>query len=426
MTLVRIAVRNLLRNRRRTLLALLAIAIGVAAMVAFQGLLNAQRQMMIGNLVNGQTGAVQIHKQGYLSNVQGLPLTLDLEDSEALRERIRAVEGVVEVSPRITFGAMLSMPDVVPEGGDPESPIAGKTGPFIATAIDPVLEPKVTPRRFEFLTSGRLFSGAGERGVVLNQELARSFGISPTSTPPVDELTWPGLVSADKDGAPNGEAVFLTGVYAQVTPGDKKTGFVPLDVAQRVLRMEGRVTEYAVATRSLDDADAVRDRLRAALGPQYEVHSWDEIMPFIRDMAGIQDLFLNLVAVIFLITVVLGITNAMLMNVLERVREIGTMLAVGTRRRQVTQLFLIEGAVLGVAGGLLGVALGYAVVSWLEAKGIPFNTPGTNATNILRPSVPYTYLVRAALLSSVGASLAALWPAWRASKLDPVTALRSV
>jgi putative ABC transport system permease protein len=426
MTLARIAARNLLRNRRRTLLSLAGITIGVVAMVGFRGLIIGQREMMLGNLVQGVAGAVQIHKKGYVANVQALPLSLAMADSEDLRRRIRAVEGVVEVAPRITFGAMLSLPEGTAGTGGSTPDLAGKTGFFVVTAIDPVLERKVTPRRFDWMAEGRVFDSSSERAVVLNEDLARSLGLDPTASPSRDELQWPGLVAADKDGAPNGEAVVLTGVFNQGAPGDKKNGIVALAVAQRLLRMEGQVTEYAVAVRSLDEAHAVRDRLRQALGPDYEVHAWDELLPFINDMIGIQDLVLGLVGLVVLVTVLLVIANAMLMNVLERVREIGTMLAVGTRRRQVSQMFLQEGAILGAVGGLVGALLGYALVVFLNQRGIPFNTPGTNFTNLLRPFVPLAYLAQAVLTATLGAALAAVWPAWRASKLQPVDALRAL
>lgn len=425
MTLVRIAARNLLRNRRRTLLSLAAIAVGVGAMVAFQGFVNGQRQMMLGNLVQGQTGAVQIHRKGYLANVQALPLSLDLADSPALREKIRSVPGVVEVAPRITFGAMLGYPDQPAADGNPEHDVPGKSGFFIATAVDPVAEAKVTPRRLDWLSQGRFFH-EHERGVVLNADFARSLGATVTPTPPEDEGTWPALQAPDHDGAMNGELVAVTGAFNQGAPGDRKNGLVDLEVAQRVLRMEGRVTEYAVAVDRLEDAHAIRDRLKALLGPQYEVHAWDELLPFIKDMVGLQDFFLRLVGIIFLVTVLLGIANSMLMNVLERVREIGTMLAVGTRQRQVRTLFVLEGAALGIAGGILGAGLGLGIVLLLNRVGIPLNTPGTHFTNVLHPYVTFGYLVVAAGISSVGACLAALWPAARAAKLQPIDALRSV
>lgn len=425
MTLVRIAARNLLRNRRRTLLSLAAITVGVGAMVAFQGFVNGQRAMMLGNLVQGQTGAVQVHRKGYLANVQGLPLSLDMVDTPELRAKLRSVPGVLEIAPRISFGAMLGYPDQVPADGDPDKVIPGKSAFFIATAIDPVAEAKVTPRRFDWLSAGRLFD-AREPGVVLNGDFARSLGAPITPQPPKDDSAWPALQAPDRDGAMNGELVSITGAYTQGTPGDKKNGLVNLEVAQRLLRMEGRVTEYAIAVKSMDDAHAVRDQLKQVLGPDYEVHAWDEILPFIKDLVGLQDFFLRMVGVIFLITVLLGIANSMLMNVLERVREIGTMMAVGTHRAQVRTQFVLEGAALGVAGGVLGAALGFAIVSWLHHVGIPFKMPGSQFENVLRPAVTFGYLGVAAVISSVGASLAALWPAARASKLQPVDALRSV
>lgn len=99
------------------------------------------------------------------------------------------------------------------------------------------------------------------------------------------------------------------------------------------------------------------------------------------------------------------------------------MLAVGTRRRQVVALFLLEGAVLGLVGGLLGALVGGAVTLWLGHRGILLPAPGAQADSIIRPFVSVLYLVRAVGMATVGASLAALWPAYRAAQLRPVEAL---
>ncbi len=397
------------------MLSLAAIALGVTAMVAFEGLVNGQREMMLGNLVRGLLGPVQVHRAGYLANVQGLPLSFDLEDSEALRARLRAVPGVVEVAPRISFGAMFSL-------ADPDR----QPGFFVATAVDPELERKVTPKRFDWLADGHLFERA-ERGVVLNAPFAKSMGISPApaGSAPGPEETWPGLITADRDGAPNGEAVMLSGTFALATPGDKKVGWVPLEVAQRVLRMEGRVTEYGIGIARLEDAHEVRDRLKEALGPEYEVHAWDELLPFVKQLINLQDSFLGVIGLVFLVTVLLGIANSMLMSVLERVREIGTMMAVGTRRRQVVMMFLFEAVILGLVGGIVGSLVGAGIVALLHHKGIPIQPPGSGVASLVRPFVPAVFLLRATLIAALGAGLAALWPAWRASRLHPVDALRS-
>ena len=127
----------------------------------------------------------------------------------------------------------------------------------------------------------------------------------------------------------------------------------------------------------------------------------------------------------FLLAVLLGIVNVMLMSVLERVREIGTMLAVGMRRKNIIALFLLEGSLLGLVGGVLGALVGGAVTLWLHHRGILLPSPGANADSIVRPFVPLMYLVRAVVLATVGAGLASLWPAWRASRLRPVEALSS-
>jgi putative ABC transport system permease protein len=259
---------------------------------------------------------------------------------------------------------------------------------------------------------------------MLNADLARSLRaqvMDAKAAPPPEQ--WPALLAADRDGALNGEGVRLSGTLVSAAPGDRRVGYLPLATAQRLLRMEGRVTEYAVAVEPLERARQVRDALRASLGAGYEVHTWEEVFPFIAQILGQQDFLFGILSTVFLVAVLLGIVNVMLMSVLERVREIGTMLAVGMRRRNIISLFLLEGVVLGLVGGVLGALVGGAVTLWLNHRGILLPAPGASVDSIIRPSVSWVYLVRSVVIAVVGAGLATLWPAWRASRLRPVEAL---
>ncbi|HYH96277.1 ABC transporter permease [Hyalangium sp.] len=420
MTLLSLAARNLLRNRRRTAIALAALVVGVGGMVVLRGLVNGQQRIILENIVLGQLGAVQVHHEGYLALVQGSPLSLDMEDSEALRQRIAGVPGVVGVSPRLAFGGMLSMPE--PEGAEEREP---RTTFLQVLAFDPALEPRVTPKRMEWVGEGRFLSEAGAPELMLNADLARSLGARVMGGEALPQEQWPALLAADRDGALNGESVRISGTLVSASPGDRRVGYVPLATAQRVLRMEGRVTEYAVSVEPLEDARRVRDALRASLGPGYEVHTWEDVFPFIAQLLGQQDFLFGILSTVFLLAVLLGIVNVMLMSVLERVREIGTMLAVGMRRRSIVLLFLLEGWVLGLVGGVLGALVGGAVTFWLHQQGILLPSPGANVDSIIRPFVSLSYLGRSVVMAAVGAGLAALWPAWRASRLRPVEALAS-
>ncbi|MDY7226782.1 ABC transporter permease [Hyalangium rubrum] len=422
MTLLALATRNLMRNRRRTAISLAALVVGVGAMVVLRGLVNGQQRIILENIVYGQLGAVQVHRAGYLAHVQGSPLSLDMEDSEALRRQLTSVPGVHGVSPRLAFGGMLSMPE--PQGVEEGEP---RTAFLQLLAFDPALEPRVTPKRMTWLGQGAFLSKVDAPELMLNADLARGLGtgVMDAKAPPPEEQ-WPALLAADRDGALNGEGLRISGMLVSATPGDRRVGYLPLATAQRVLRMEGRVTEYALAVEPLEHARRVRDALRASLGPGYEVHTWEEVFPFIAQILGQQDFLFGILSTVFLAAVLLGIVNVMLMNVLERVREIGTMMAVGMRRRSIILLFLLEGGVLGLVGGAVGALVGGAVTLWLHERGILLPSPGANVDSIIRPSVSFLYLMYVVGLATVGASLAALWPAWRASRLRPVEALASV
>ncbi|HYX92048.1 MAG TPA: FtsX-like permease family protein, partial [Myxococcaceae bacterium] len=160
-------------------------------------------------------------------------------------------------------------------------------------------------------------------------------------------------------------------------------------------------------------------------GPDYEVHTWRQIQLFYSDIIRVQRFLIGLISFVLYAIVLTGIANTMLMSVYERVREIGTLLAVGLRRRQILALFLIEAAVLGVVGAALGALAGRGLVMLLAWKGIHLNVGGGAIDTLLRPQVEPAYVAVVSALAVVGAVLSAAYPARKASQMNPVDALRA-
>ncbi len=403
-TLLQIALRNVVRNRRRTLITLAALLVGVGVMVSIRGLLSGFQRGLVMGVVQGQTGAIQVHKKGYLANVLSNPINLDFAADEVLA-KVRAEPGVVAASARIMFAGLVS---------------SGDETMFLAVqGVDSTGEFEVCPLRRRTLDQGGtlLPPAGGDGGVVLATELAKSMKLKTGA-----ELS---LLASDKDGALNGEPVQLTGTLDLNMPGEKKVGLVPLAVAQRLLRMEGRATEVIVSVpeERIDELGDLVKRLQARLGPEYEVSSWDEIATFVRQTQARQNFILQLIAAVFMVLMLLGVANTMLMSVLERTREVGSMMAMGVRRSRILMLFLFEAAGLGALGGLIGAGAGRGLVAFLNARGLEVTAPGQNVPFLIRPYVMPQYLAMVVVIATAGSVLFALYPAWRASRMRPVEAL---
>jgi putative ABC transport system permease protein len=407
-SLLRIALRNVLRNRRRSIITFSAVFLALTVMVGIRGFLNGLQQTVRETVVQGQTGALQVHKKGFLKSVNAAPLELNLPADEAFLGRIRAVPGVRAATARIVFGGMANANDT--------------TAFALFTAIDPARETEVCPRRLEMISSGRTLAQAGPTAGILTPELAANVGVKLGQRAT--------LLTNDKDGVLNALDLDFVGVFGQ--PGlplpEKKFGFVPLAFAQELLRLDGRATEIAVALFSgdTDALEAVQTRLQAALGPEYEVSTWHDVAPFVDDAIAAQNFILSLVATIFMFIALLGIANTMLMSVFERTREIGTMMSVGVRRRQILGLFLLEAALLGLAGGALGALVGGGFVLYYGRHGMALQFGGMVAPMHVHPQVGAGYILFVLALAAGGAALAALWPSLRASRMRPVEALSSV
>ena len=421
MRLLSLAWRNLLRNVRRSLAVILALIVAVCAMVCLRGYINGVHRITEESLVYGQVGAIQIHKRGYVGSMQAFPLNITIADTAQLRQTIGQVPGVTGVAPRITFGAMLSMPTVF--GSDGRVTSEGRSTILLVTAVDPASELKAAPRRYAGIL-GRGLSTGKSNEIVLNKDLADQMGLKVRATEsPVSE--WPSLLSNDPNGVLTGENLQLVGTVPSISVG-LKLAIAPLTTVQKMLRMDGLVTELAVGVDDLSHAGAIRDRLKASLGPQYEVQTWDEVVPGLRDVQAMESQTLTMVMGMFLVIVLIAIVNASLINVLYRFREIGTMLALGMRRGQIVTLFLSEAMLLGLFGATLGIVSGRSLVALMSYVGIALPIRGNAIDNVMYPFIGNGELVGILIFAALGSTLATVAAAVRASRLRPVEALQAL
>lgn len=404
---LRLAVRSLRRNRRRSALTLVAVIIGVAVVTFAHGFGAGLLQSIVRTLVDGRLGALQVHAVGYLDAVEAQPLKKDFALDDALLAKVKGVPGVTAVAPRLRFGALV---------GD------GTTATIVMVdAIEPAAELAVCPGRKSEVPAqnGAFVDNAQPRGGVLGAELAIGMKTKVEAT-----LT---LQAAGKEGQLNALDLEVRGVSrgASSMMESKRAVTVPLAYGQELLAMQGRATELAIGVDDMGRVDEVKAALQQALGPGFEVSTWMEVMPFLRDMTNRLDIILRFISAVLFFLVVFGVVNTMLMNVYERVREIGTLLAIGWRRRSILTLFLMEAAVLGVFGGAIGATIGMAVTLLTERVGIPITTPGASLQQLVRPIPDLQVALLAFAAAALGAVLAAAWPARKAAAMNPVDALRS-
>lgn len=403
LALLRIALRNVLRHRRRSLITFFAIFLALVILVGIRGFLNGLQSGIRDTIVKGQTGELQVHRRGFLEAVGKSSLEMDVPTDAGFLRKIDSVTGVTAVAPRIQFGGILSAGD--------SSTVA------LITAIEPARELNVCPLRLDRISSGKWLGDSRNGLGNLSPELAASLGIHLGETAT--------LLANDRDGVMNAVEFSHVGTIGQ--PGlplpDKKIGVVGLAQAQELLRMPGRATELAVSIQDSDQINTVKQRVQSALGNDYEVSSWHDLMPWVDDAFAAQDFMLNFLAGIFLFVALLGVINTMFMSVYERTREIGTMMAVGVRRRQILTLFLLEAALLGLAGGLVGAAVGAGYVYYLAHTGVTFRLGNAALPMHLHPWIAPSYVLLVLVLALGGAVLAALWPSLRASRLRPIEAL---
>ncbi len=407
-----LARRNLTRSRRRTAITATTVALAVFLLQCFSSLLFGIERQSFDNLIRYQTANAKVFAAGYYQDREEFPLEQVLADPASLEQRIDGVPGVAASTPRIEFSAQLS-------NGVDQIPVTG-VGIAVSGSDRDVY------RIAQAVVAGSYLQ-PGEEGLLIGADLARHF--------PVQVGDWLTVLVRTRRGAYEALDLPVRGLLGTGNPLiDKSVVMLPLETARGMLGMPGMATEIAVRFGSTTLELRTLNRLRASLEavPGTEVRGWRELEESFLALAKVKRTGSTIFMSIFVLLALVGITNTILMATFERTREIGALMALGLRPAGVRRLFLVEGALTGLAGGLLGSLAALGLILWLASIGIDIGAMygdmdiGYPVKDMIYPAIDLLWMLTVILFTGLMATLASLYPAARASRLDPAEALRHV
>ena len=413
LNILKLAIRNLKRYKRRTFLTSMLISLGVVAVLLFISVSGSFKAMMVGQITDSMLGHLQIHKKGYLASIDSLPLNRNLTAQQIKKvEQILASEEAVEAySMRIKMGAMFS--NFV------------ETTNIRLNAVMPSQEIDTAPLLTDRIIEGQK-DGLIKKGEILVPELiAKGLKVKVG-----DAIV---LVANNKDGSVNGQNFVVRGILEGISGPGGRDGMIHIDDAKSLLRISGaEVSEIAVRLNDIDQLPTVFSRLKSQFGslrnkqdkPVFEVHTWEKLSPFFN-IAKMIDLMTFFIKIMLIAIVLVSIMNVMIMAVYERINEIGTLAAIGTLPGKILALFVVEGFLLGILGAVTGTVISLIGISLMNASQISFDF-GRQTGLLLSPTIAAGDVISVALVVIAIAVAASLQPAFKAARMDPITALRHV
>lgn len=410
--ILKIASKNLMRYRRRTVLTTLLITIGIVAVLLFISLSGSFRALMVGQITDAMLGHVQIHKKGYVASIESLPLTLNMKPAmvEKVTDYLSEREDIEAWTTRIKFGAMFSN--------------FKETTSIRFNSIDPEMEIATSP-----LLPGRLIQGDRnavfvEPGkIVIPELIAKGLKVKVG-----DSIV---IVATNREGSVNGNTFVIRGVLEGISGPGGRDSYMHIDDARKLLRMEdNEISEIAIRLKSSKALSKIHKEMNTYFGqfinkagkPAFDVHTWEKLSPFsnIAKMIDMLDVFIKVMLVAI---VLISIMNVMLMAVYERINEIGTIAAIGTIPSRILSLFVTEGLLLGILGAFIGSIISFVIVYIMNVKTISFSF-GRQENLVLQPTLDINEVLIISVVVVLVSVLASLQPAWKASRMDPIEALR--
>ncbi|MBM7555934.1 ABC transporter permease [Halanaerobacter jeridensis] len=411
MLLVKLALRNLTRHKRRVIAIAIILAIGIAVYLTLDSLMLGLTQMSFDNLINLETGHLQVVKQKYWPEREDLELENLIVWESKLSEKIKNQQTVKAVVPQLKFAAKLN-------NGIDELPITGY-GLDIDQAAQ-VFQLK------KYIVAGSYFTDSNYQAI-LGKKLADLMELKVG-----DYLTL--LVKTAEETFNTIDAEIVALVNTQNPKVNSNYVYVPLNIAQNALDVDNKISQVIVRLKYEEEVEETIKQLKKQTIMQEKelaVHSWRDSAESVIAMSKAQNIETGFMMGIILIIAAIGIVNTVILSALERTKEIGMMKALGFKKKEIILIFMIEAAGIGVLGGIIGLLLSGVGVYYLTTVGINLSALLGEQTFGL-PVIGHLYGIYAPwhfgfiFISGIILSvLASIPPAYWAAKKDPVKAIRS-
>ena len=402
MLLLKLAFLNIGRNPRRSIITVLAVGVGLAALIFLWGFSDGTNEQMRENVIRLLTGHVQIHAPEYKNS---LAPELIITEREPLIQKLSTLPHFVALSERVKCEALIGTSE--------------KSRGVILTGIDPTRETKVTELQ-KYIQQGEFLANDGARDILIGDRLAEKVELKVGDKAVV--------MTQAMDGTLSGFSYRVKGIFHTGSQTlDEVSAFISLGSAQELLALENETHEIVIR---LDKRKSIPSFLNALkVAPEnYEVFRWDEIVPEVEQWAKWSEAIIRTILIAVMIVIGVSIMNTVLMSVFERTRELGVMLAIGTSPGRIIRLILLETFILELFGIALGLVLGYAVTSYFAQVGIAFPELERAFSRSYMSTVTYTrveivHVIQSIITLFALTSFIGLYPAWKAGRMEPIKAI---
>lgn len=422
-----IAWRNVMRNKKRSFITAFAIAIGVTAMIFMWSLFDGLYPMMVENMTSLFMGHMEVNAVAYVEK----PLLENaITDGESTLDIIASTPGISSYSPRLTTFGLASYGE-------------NSQGTAII-GIDPELEAPLGKIDESVQEGGSFLSGADRMGVVVGAKLAKNIDagvgeeILLVTSNRFNSLSYLGplkIVGIFKTGVPEMDSSTVY-VDRRLLAGEvfDDSGVEYTNEDAKVKNLDGIFTSVAIRAENMETLEQLRDQLNSKFPKDVRARTWQELVPWVSQTMDIRQKFGYVVLSIVLLIVVAGILNTVLMSVMERTREFGIMRALGTRRGQIFLTVSLESVFLGLAGIVIGLALGVIITLLSGHYGLDIYASIDEdlmgsfymLESKVYPLLNLEHLFQTCATILIAVFVVSIYPAYKAARMEPVKAIKTL
>ena len=402
--------RNLWRNKRRSLVVISSIGLGIFAMILSVGIMNGMNNQMVENTIRTSLGHVSIQHRGFQEDMS---LENSFTPPDNLYTKLGTVPGLIAFSPRIKLEGMIQSSEasrgVLITGIDPEretslSDISSYMLPVNGSRY--LSDPDAHDMLISRTMSEKLDIGTGDKGVLMFQDLSKE------------------IVAV---------AFKVRGLYqSPVESFDRYVVYTGIEAMGKLTGLNRRISELSVRVDHRDVVDSVKQQIQTMISdPSIAVLSWKDMAPNLLSAIKLFDTSMYIFFAIVFVTVIFSVANTLIMAIMERFHEIGVMKSIGTRPSWVFAMVLFEAVNLGIVGLAAGTLVGSSVIAVLSVTGIDFSFYAESMRvwgtgTIIYPSLKPMDILASIMIVLATTLIAAVYPAAKAARIKPLDALHYI